>query len=233
MDVMKGLGIERVVVVQPLAYGTDNRCTLDAMQEFGQNARGIAVIDENFSDKELSLLFEAGIRGIRFCKIPGGILSWDSLPTLASRIHSFGRHIQLQMDGRGLPEKESILRRLPCDLVVDHLGKYLGPVDIDHPAFKVLLRLVDTGRCWVKLSAPYESSSIEGPPHYCDLGRLAKELVSIAPERMLWGTNWPHPTKKENKPDENDLLDLFLDWVEDETTRHLILVANPAELFDF
>ena len=231
--VMKLLAIERVIVVQPLAYGTDNRCTVDAIQQLGlENTRGVAVINESFSDKELTALYGKGIRGIRFCMIPGGTLAWEDLPKLAGKIHPFGWHIQLQMDGMQLTEQESILRQLPCNIVVDHVGKYLGPVDIDHPAFRSLLRLVDTGRCWVKLSSPYESS-IEGPPHYKDVGKLAKKLAKSAPERMLWGSNWPHPTEKENRPDDAVLLDLLLDWVEDDTSRQKILVDNPAKFYGF
>jgi D-galactarolactone isomerase len=124
-----------------------------------------------------------------------------------------------------------MLKHLPCDLVVDHVGRFMGPVPTDHPAFKVLLGFLETGRCWVKLSAPYESSE-SGPPDWADITAEARALVKAAPERMLWASNWPHPGQK-NPPDEADLLDLLLDWVDDEAVRNRILTENPADLYGF
>jgi D-galactarolactone isomerase len=118
-------------------------------------------------------------------------------------------------------------------LVIDHVGKFLEPVPVDHPAFRVLVRLVGTGRTYVKLSAPYEVSKV-GPPHYDDVGALAKVLVRTAPERMLWASNWPHLGQpKERTPDEAVQLDMLLDWAPDESVRHNILVDNPARLYGF
>ena len=125
-----------------------------------------------------------------------------------------------------------MLRRLPCDLVIDHTGKFLEPVAADHPAFRTLLSLVETGRVWVKLSAPYETSK-EGPPHYMDVGRLARELIRAAPERMVWATNWPHPSVQPSSPDDGMLLRTLLHWAEDDAIAHRILVDNPAQLYGF
>jgi D-galactarolactone isomerase len=148
-------------------------------------------------------------------------------------VNTFDWHIQLQMDGRQLHEKESLLKRLAGNLVIDHAGKFLEPVDIDHPGFQTLLRLLEGGRCWLKLSAPYETSRV-GPPHYDDVGVLARALIKAAPERMLWASNWPHPSvDKEQRPDDAQLLDVLLDWCDDEAIRQRILVDNPAALYGF
>jgi len=227
------LGLERVVIVQPNAYGDDNRCTLEGMAAFGAGARGIAVAKPGVSDAELDRLTKAGVRGIRFMMLPGGPMRWEWLDEMAARVHPFGWHVQLQFDGRDFPKYEAQIRRLPGAFVVDHNGKFLEPVAIDHAAFKSFLKLVDTGRCWVKLSAPYETSK-SGPPRYADVGLLARALVRAAPERMLWASNWPHPSaKREAMPDDADLLDLLLDWAPDDAARKRILVDNPTRLYGF
>jgi D-galactarolactone isomerase len=231
--VRKRLGIERTVVVQPTAYGIDNRCTLEAMAALGPGSRGIAVVNEGVSDAELDRLTQLGIRGIRFFMLPGGALSWDQLHPMADRVSTFGWHVQLQLDGRELPEREETLKKLKGALVIDHVGKFLEPVPVDHPAFAVLRRLLDNGRTWVKLSAPYEVSK-SGPPFFDDVGALAKILARQAPERVVWATNWPHPMKHgADKPDDGVLLDMLLDWVPDEAARRKVLVDNAARLYGY
>jgi D-galactarolactone isomerase len=230
----KRLGVERTVVVQPTAYGRDNRCTLEAIAAIGESARGIAVVDETVSDAELERLTKAGIRGARFHMLAGAAVPWDILERVAARTREFGWHVQLQLDGRELPEREPLIRKVSGTLVVDHVGKFLEPVPADHPSFRLLLKLVENGRTYVKLSAPYEVSKV-GPPFYDDVGALAKILVRTAPDRMLWATNWPHPTPvtASPKPDDAYLLDMLLDWVVDETIRRKVLVDNPATLYGF
>ncbi|MGI9537837.1 MAG: amidohydrolase family protein [Desulfocapsaceae bacterium] len=229
--VQKRLNLERVVIVQPTTYGTDNRCQLEALKAFGADARGVMVVDPTLEDEELQELTDAGVCGVRFHMLPGGALDWGVLKEMAARVDNFGWHVQLQMNGREFPEREALLKALPCDLVVDHVGRFMGPVATDDPAFKVLLSFLDSGRCWVKLSAPYESSE-SGPPGWDDVTPEAIALVRFAPERMLWASNWPHPGQK-NPPDEADLLDLLLYWVDDASTRTRILRDNPAELYNF
>jgi D-galactarolactone isomerase len=225
------IGIERAVVVQPNAYGKDNTCTIEAIAALGLDvARGIAVIDQATQDAEIERLTTAGIRGIRFHLLPKGYLGWDVIEALSARIQAFGWHSQIQLNGREFPDREAILRRLPGTVVVDHIGRFHDPVPPDDPAFKTLLRLIDTGRFWVKLSAPYESMSRDGPPHWRDVGMLAKALVAHAPERMLWASNWPHPGQK-FVPDDADMLDLLQHWAPEEATRRRILVDNPAKLY--
>lgn len=229
----KRLGVARTVVVQPSGYGADNTCTLEAMAALGGSARGIAVVEPSVADAEIQRLTKAGMRGIRYFMLPGGVLPWEGLETMAARVGNFGWHVQLQLDGRLLPEREPLLKRLKGTLVIDHNGKFLEPVAVDHPSFKCLLRLLENGRTWVKLSAPYETSK-NGPPLYPDVGALAKALVKAALERCVWASNWPHPSvSRAQCPDDADLLDLLLDWAPDEKMRTKILADNPAKLYGF
>ena len=226
------IGIDRSVVVQPSTYGTNNDCTLAAMKAIGPNARGVAVVDASVSEAELKRLTDLGIRGIRFHMLPGGALPWNIMENMAARVREHGWHVQCQLDGRTLPDRIALLRRLPGTLVIDHVGKFLEPVPVDHPAFKLLLGLVEVGNTYVKLSAPYEVSKV-GPPYYDDVGALAKALVKTAPDCMLWATNWPHPTPNGTRPDDAMVLDYLLDWVPDEAVRKSILVDNPARVYGY
>jgi D-galactarolactone isomerase len=231
--VQQRLGLERVVVVQPTAYGRDNRCTLEAIAALGDGARGIAVADASVTDSELERLTHGGMRGVRFRMLDTPELPWDMLERMAARVASIGWHIQFQMDGRYFHEREGLLKRLPGTLVIEHIGKFLEPVPEDHPGFLSLLRLLEGGRCWVKLSGAYMMSR-SGPPLYSDIGVLAKALVRHAPERLVWASNWPHPMSRGGlMPDDAHLLDALLDWAPDETIRDRILSANPAELYGF
>jgi D-galactarolactone isomerase len=232
-ELQRRLGMSRVVVVQPNAYRDDNTVTLNSIKALGNNARGVAVVKPGTPEAELERLTRAGIRAVRIMTLHGGMLGFDVMDRLAAQVHPFGWHANIQLDGRDLPEHEAQIKRLPGKFVVDHIGKFLEPVSTHSPEFRSLLNLLDTGRCWVKLSAPYETSKTGGPK-YEDVGRLAKALVRKAPERMLWASNWPHPSvPKEQRPADDELLDLLLDWAPDETTRRRILVDNPAELYGF
>ena len=171
--VQKILGLSRVVVVQPSGYAFNNSLLLSAMAELGSGARGVAVVGPDVSDAELERLTRAGVRGIRYHMFRGGVLPWNTLETMAARVHEFGWHVQLQLDGRDLPAHVDVLRRLPGQLVIDHNGKFMEPVPTDNPSFLALLRLLDTGRVWIKLSAPYETSKVGGPG-YDDITRMAR-----------------------------------------------------------
>ena len=225
------LGLERVVVVQPTTYGLDNAAQLEAMAALGATARGVMVVDAATPEAELERLSGLGVCGARFFMLPGGAVPWDIMEDVAARVHPFGWHIQLQMNGRELPDHAALLRRLPCGLVVDHVGRFMPPVGLDDPSFKTLLGLLETGRCWIKLSAPYESSRT-GAPDFLDVRPLARALVEAAPERMLWASNWPHPNQ-DPALDNAIALDLLLEWVDDEALRTRILVDNPARLYGF
>src|SRR6185436_13936482 len=145
----------------------------------------------------------------------------------AACIAPLGWHINLQLDGRDLPHFEARLRALPCPLVIDHLGKFLGTLATAADSVQSLHRLLDSGRCWIKLSAPYESS-IEGPPDYADVAPLAGDLARRHPQRCLWASNWPHPNVRP-QPDEAALLAWARDTVADDGTWQQMLVRNPAQ----
>lgn len=230
--VQQRLGLERVVVVQSSAYVDDNSCTLDAMAQLGGNARGVAVVKPDVADSELERLTRAGIRGLRYVMFEGRPLGWETMQPMSSRVGAFGWNINLQLNGEELAEREHLLANLECDLVVDHIGRFTAPVDSSTPGVRALHRLLDGGRCWVKLSAPYHGSK-SGPPSYGDIGAIAQELVRRWPERMLFATNWPHPSVEGSAPDDLDLMRLLSTWAPDEATRKRILVDNPAKLYGF
>ena len=231
--VQRSLGLTRAVLVQPTGYGFDNRCLLDALTLADGAARGIVVIRPDTPAAELQAMHDTGVRGVRFMMIPGagGLLEWSDLEGLAGRIAEFGWVINLQLDGRELPDYAAKLRTLPCRLSLDHTGKFLEPVTPDHAAFRSLLELLDAGNTWVKISAPYETSRV-GPPHYDDVSALAQALAAAHPERCLWASNWPHPNRKP-VPDDRAMLDLLSRWAPDPAVRRTILVDNPASLYGF
>jgi D-galactarolactone isomerase len=229
--IMDQLSVQRVVVVQSIIYGVDNSCMLAGIAELGQEARGIAVIPTDISENDLDILHRKGIRGVRAFMLEGGVYGWNQLKDLAARISPFKWHLQVQMNGRELIEHATTLSSLNCSLVIDHIGKFMPPVDLDHSSYKMLRKLIETGKCWVKLSAPYESSQT-GAPDYEDISILARNLVAAAPERMLWGSNWPH-TAQIDLPNEMTLLELLSSWAPSEQIRRKILCSNPEDLYGF
>ncbi len=226
------LGLTRAVVVQPSVYGFDNRATLDAMAALGDVARGVAVVPPDVTDTELERLTGLGICGIRFFMIGGGSLGWDDLDLLAAKTAAFGWHVQMQLDGRHLDDHADRLARLPGRLVIDHNGKFLEPVDIGHPGVLALRKLIDGGKTWVKTSGVYETSRT-GAPDYADVAVLARAMIAHAPERCLFATNWPHPSKPGNPPDDANLVDLFAQWCGDAAIATRIMVDNAAEVYGF
>lgn len=226
------LGLTRTVMVQPSVYGTDNECTLRGIAALGADvARGVAVVDAGVSETELDRLTSGGIRGARFFMLPGGAVGFDQLDTIAAKMAAFGWHAVFQTDGRKLADHAAQIRSWPVPVIIDHTGKFLEPVAVDSPEFRVLLGLVETGRVYVKLAAPYETSRT-GAPAYEDVSRLARALVKAVPERILWASNWPHPGR-DPRPDSAHLLDILADWAPDAGDRQRILVDNPAGLYGF
>lgn len=225
------LGFERAVIVQPTTYGLDNRCQLEAVATLGARARAVVVVDESVTDAELARLSAIGARGARFHMLEGGTVPWEMMPAVADRIAGHGWHVQLQLNGRELSARLDRLLALPTPLVVDHVGRFMPPVAHEHPSFGALLTLIDTGRCWVKLSAPYESID-EGAPHYFAVTELVHRLVEHAPERMLWASNWPHPGRR-NPPTNSDLRELLDTWLPTAALRRRVLVDNPVEVYGF
>jgi predicted TIM-barrel fold metal-dependent hydrolase len=228
------IGTIRTVVVSPAAYGTDNRVTLDAIAQLG-NARGIAVVHPTITDAELKAFAAGGIRGIRFTQADpvSATTTFEMIEPLASRVHELGWHVQIHMRADQINDAASLWARLPCPIVFDHLGRLPQPAGIDDAAFKVMRTLIDKGRTWVKISGAYLNSKI-GPPTYADATKAAQAFVAAAPERMVWGSDWPHPNLSvTQKPDDAVLFDLLSEWAPNEAVRHRILVENPQTLYGF
>ena len=227
------IGTTRVVVVQPRNHGTNNQVTLDAVARLGPNARGIAVLHPTVTDTELRNLDAGGVRGIRFSlgDPTTAVVTIDMVEPLARRIAPLGWHVQLHMPGEMIADNAALLRRLPTPIVIDHMGRLPPAVGLAHPAYPVILDLIEKGRTWVKLAGAYFNSQI-GPPTYADSARIAQAFVKAAPERLVWGSDWPHPSEKE-KPDDARLFDLLAEWAMDETMRSRILVTNPETLYGF
>ena len=227
----KRLGTSRNVVVTPSTYGTDNRVTLDGMAQIGATARGVAVVDTSVSDAELKRLNDLGIRGIRFNLVQAGATTAEMIEPLSKRINDLGWHIQIHMKGEQIAGIEDLLLRVPSPIVFDHLGRLAQPNALDNPGFKTISKLIDKGNTWIKLSGAYQDSKV-GPPSYSDTIPVARAYIKAAPQRVVWASDWPHPTEKE-KPDDAILFDLLAEWAPDAASRTLILVQNPATLYGF
>jgi predicted TIM-barrel fold metal-dependent hydrolase len=224
------IGTSRVVVVQPAANYIDNGVTLDALAQLGPQARGIAVVHPTVADAELKQMQNKGIRGIRFTQFDPktAATTLDMIEPLAKRVEPLGLHVQIHLRGDQIVGAADLLARLPGTIVFDHLGR-LSAAGIADPAFGVIRRLLDNGNTWMKLSGAY---MFDGPPRYAKAAPIARAYIKAAPERMLWGSDWPHPTEQ-NKPDDAVLFDLLSDWAPDAPTRQRILVDNPATLYGF
>lgn len=226
------IGLSRTVIVQPSIYGTENAVTLDAAEEIGlHRARAVVVVDEGFDAAELAAMAERGARGVRFNAVSGNGAPLEQLEQLAERIAPLGWHVQLYTHADAMPALEPVLRRLPVPVVVDHMGGVKAAAGgVEHPGFRALLRLLEGG-AWVKLSG-YRSSA--GRP-YADVAPMARALLSAAPDRCVWGTDWPHPSLHDpaEVPDDGELLDALGAWAPDEAARRAVLVDNPARLYGF
>ena len=234
VPVRRRLGLSRVVVIQSVTHGTDNSNLVAALEAFDGTARGVAVIGPDTPAAELARLHRHGVRGIRF-EMAHGVLPWDALEAIAATIAEHGWHIDLQTDGRDLPQLIDRLLGLPCPVVLDHYGKFIDALAVGHPAVQACLRLLGSGRGWVKLTAPYAGRH-RRPEPWPELIPLARAFLETAPNRVVWGSEWPQsmlPVFKTPIPDHALLLDLLLDYTGDEALLHRILVDNPAELYDF
>ena len=229
------LGTTRAVVVQPAAYGTDNRVTLDAVSKLGiANARGIAVIHPDVTDAQLQSMHDGGIRGVRFTQHDPrtAVTTPEMIEPVAARIAPLGWHVQLHLLASQIVALREVILRLPGTVVIDHMARLPQPGGIDHPAWDIVRTLLDRGRTWVKISGAYLDSR-EGPPRYADAAQVARAFIRHAPGRCLWGSDWPHPTERDWKPDDAGLLDLLGEWAGDAATRTRILVENPRDLYGF
>jgi D-galactarolactone isomerase len=227
------IGTKRAVIVQAKHYRTDNTCLLDAIAQMGRGAVGIGVVHPEVSDAELTRLDAGGVRGLRFSlwNPTDTVTTVAMIEPLARRIAPLGWHVQLHMSGDQIVENAALLPRLPCPIVIDHMGRLPPSQGPAHHAFRVIAGLLEQGRTWIKLSGAYLNTEA-GPPDYPDATRIAQALVSAAPERMVWGSDWPHVTER-HKPDDANLLDLLTVWAGSDSIRTRILVDNAAELYRF
>jgi predicted TIM-barrel fold metal-dependent hydrolase len=231
LAMLGALGVERMVVVQPSVYGSDNHRTADAVGELGvHRARGVAMVGENVTTAELKALDDAGIRATRFITTAGGGPSLDNLPGVARKIADFGWHIEMYVPLDTWPKVLPVIETLPVSVVFDHMGGPKADVAADDPLMVEILRLLNTGKHWVKLCG-YRNSQTGHP--YADVANLARRFVSAVPDRCVWGTDWPHTSIKGYMPDDGDLMNLLEDWAPDADIRHKILVDNPARLYRF
>jgi len=229
-------GTQRTVIVQPRVHGTDNSVTLAAIRALGAHrTRGVAVVRPEVSDAELKQLHEGGIRGIRFTLYTSTNAATDfsMVEPLGRRVHALGWHVQLHWSADQIAAHAALLDRLPCTVVFDHLARLPQPDGLSHPAYRVVSRLLDNGRTWIKLSGAYLDSAAGAEGGYADTIDVARAWATQAPERVVWGSDWPHPTERTAKPDDAQLFDLLGRWVPDETARRRVLVDNPARLYDF
>ncbi len=223
------IGVSRVVIVQPRNYGTDNSATVDAISQLGGKARGVGVLRPDVTDAELKKLDAGGIRGIRFTlgDPSTAVVSIDMVEPLSKRIAPLGWHVQLHVPPGQLVAHADMVRRLPSSIVIDHMGRLPQPEGVKHPAFKLICELIDKGRTWVKLAAPLDAQT-----DYSAATAIARAWIATAPERLVWGSNWPHPSETV-KPDDAVCFDLLAEWAPDEKMRHRILVTNPEKLYGF
>jgi predicted TIM-barrel fold metal-dependent hydrolase len=225
------LGFERMVVVQASCYGEDNRRAVAAVAELGvHRARGVAMVGASVTDGELQALDDAGIRATRFITTARGGPSLDQLPDVASKVARFGWHIEMYVPPAIWPDILPVVERLPVPVVFDHMGGMMADTPFDDPMFRRILRLLESGRCWTKLTG--YRPSVTGHP-YADVMPLARLFIERAPDRCVWGTDWPHTNLEGTMPDDGDLLDQLGEWVPDPALRTKILVDNPGALYRF
>lgn len=232
---LKTLGVARAVLVQPSVYGSDNAAMLDAMKAAGKRFRGVAVVNEDVSNAELRKLHDAGVRGVRFNIVDvkdgkRGTLPLDVPKRLAQRVQRFGWHVEFLMHVDEFPDLDRAFADFPVDIVLGHLGYMKTDKGLNAPGYQAMLRLVKSGRCWVKFTGPYRISTTALP--YPDVTPFALALTKANPERILWGSDWPHVTTKV-MPNDGDLCDLLSDWLPTPELREQVLVRNPAKLYGF
>lgn len=229
------LGVSRGVLTQPSVYGTDNRCMLDYVSKNLHRMRAVAAVGPEIDDKTLATMHSQGARGIRVnVADPGGnpFSSFAEIELLGHRLKSMGWHIELLLHVHQMDDMIADIRRLPVDISVGHLGYMPAELGVMHPKYQAFLDLVADGRCWVKLTAPYRITGLKQTP-YADVTPFAQALVERRSDRILWGSDWPHPICPVSMPNDGDLADHLADWVPDEDVRRRILVDNPSILFGF
>ncbi len=227
------LGLSRAVLVQASCHGTDNSAMVDALERGRGRYAGVAMIDESFTDDDIARLHEAGVRGTRFNFVAhlGGAPDLGRFRSIVHRVAERGWHIVLHFDAVDLPTYSGLLDAMPCPYIIDHMARVPVTAGVGQEPFRALLELMADERCWVKISGA-ERLTADGPPPYDDVVPFARALIEAAPDRVLWGTDWPHPNVR-HMPDDGDLVDLLAEFAPDEVARNRILVTNPDKLYDF
>ena len=227
----RAVGFERGVLVQTGLYGNDNRFIVDAIKAHPGRLRGIALIGEDIPDRTLRDLAEGGVRGFRVNRTARTGLSFEVARKLASRVKELGWHVQFLLDVEDHPDLDAMLGSFATEVVIDHMGRPDPHRGVNAPGFQALIRLLKSGRGWAKLSAPYRTSLTEPP--YPDMTPFAQALVAAAPDRLVWGSDWPHVLLDKTMPNDGDLVDQIAVWVPDDKIRRRILVDNAERLYGF
>jgi 2-pyrone-4,6-dicarboxylate lactonase len=228
------MGLERAILVQASCHGTDNSAMLDALERAQGKYAGVALIDDTHTEEDLIAFHDAGIRGIRFNFVEhlGGAPDPEFFWRQVDRVVPLGWHVELHFDARDLSANADLFERLPVPFIIDAMGRVDAAAGLDQEPFQYLLNMMRTdGRAWVKVSGA-ERITVDGTPPYDDVVPYAVALVEAAPDRTLWGTDWPHPNVR-HMPDDGDLIDLLADIAPDEEARNRILVDNAERLYDF
>lgn len=231
LAMLEAVGFSRGVIVQSGVHGTNNDVLVDAIAPSGGRLKGIALIDERTSDAELNRLAAAGVRGFRANLVAKVGVQFDAAKRLAQRVARLGWHVQFLLDVESFPTLDEVLRDFPVEVVVDHMGRPDTARGTGAPGFRALIRLLESGRGWAKLSAPYRTSQQSFP--YADITPFARALVDAVPERLVWGSDWPHVMLESPMPNNGDLVDLISTWIPEEAARQRILVDNPQRLYGF
>jgi predicted TIM-barrel fold metal-dependent hydrolase len=232
------LGIDRVVFTQPSIYGVDNSAILDGMAALNaktpNRARCVVAIPLDISEKEIAALDAKGARGVRLNTDNKGGMPMDmkDIPELAARIAPFGWHIEFLFPGSDIIELMPVFTALKVPMSIGHFAYQPATAGVGAPGFKALLELMRRGNTWMKISGANRVSATDLPP-YDDVKPMAQALIAAAPERIMWGTDWPHPNKYVVNPNDGDLVDAFGDWVSDEAMRRKIIIDTPAAFYRF
>ncbi len=236
LGVYEKLGFERAVFINASVYGHNNAITLDAIAKLGlHRARGVGGIAPDISAQELDRLHAGGIRGARLSTRVQGYGGVELIDTIARKIAPLGWHLNLHLRNGDYAGIESQLMHAPSPLVFDHLGGIRGSEGVKSPGFQTLLKVFKArDDCWVKISGWYHASA-SGRPDYADIRPMAHELAAVKPDRLVFGTNWPHSSGDVHGwiPEDADLVDVFCNWFPDSAMRQRILVHNPAKLYGF
>jgi predicted TIM-barrel fold metal-dependent hydrolase len=231
----QALGIERGIVVQGNAHGTDNSVLLDALAREPKQLRAVAIVKDSISDAELKRFVDAGVRALRFHHMPRGkgfsALGMENFKRLAPRMAALGLHVQFMMDAAHLEQAVPYLAGWKLPVVIDHMGNVDAAAGTAQPGFQLLVELLGEGRIWVKVSGAYRIS--QRYPDYADARPFHEALARANPDQIVWGSDWPHPRLEKDMPDDGHLLDILTAWTPDPALRQKILVDNPARLYGF